>query len=680
MPLRYPPARVDPLVETLHGVAVPDPFRWLEDPHSADTRAWVDAQNALTRSLLDRPVRETFVRELTEAFDYARTLAAYCRGGRYFFSHNPGLLNQPLIFVAERDGRDARVLLDPNALSTDGTTAVTAIFPSPDGSLLAYALSVHGSDRQVVRVRRVSDGVDLDDRIEWVKFASIAWTRDNSSFYYLRFPEPGSVPPEDEQYFGRIYLHRLGQPQSLDPLVFEKPDEKEIVPLVHVTADDRYVVITAQRGASDDSEVYLVDRQTGSTRALCAGFDAAYDFIESSAGRLYLRTTRDAPRGRIVAVAADDPATTLHEVVEEQPHRLSLAVMSREGLACVYLENASDRIRRFDLAGAPLGEIALPGIGSIVTIDAESDADDVVFVFTSFTDPPSARVFRGDDEEISHLKVGATYRSDPGSRVYKTTQVWYPSRDGTKVSMFLVHRAGLALDGNRPVLLSGYGGFNINRTPAYDPGNFPFLDRGGVFALANLRGGGEYGEEWHRAGMLERKQNVFDDFIAAAEFLVAGGYTRPERLAIEGGSNGGLLVGAVMLQRPDLFGAVLCRVPVADMLRYHLFTVGRFWIPEYGCAEDPDQFACLLRYSPCHNVREGVRYPATLVMTADTDDRVDPGMAKKFAARLQAAGEGGPFLIRVEMKAGHGAGKPIAKVIDEEADMLAFLAMTVLAE
>ena len=683
MPFRYPAARVDPLAETLHGVTVADPFRWLEDPHGADTRAWVDAQNALTRSWLDGPVRDTFVRELTGAFDYARTLAAYCRGGRYFFSHNPGLLNQPLIFVSEAEG-DARVLLDPNALSADGTTAVTAIFPSPDGSLLAYALSVHGSDRQVVRIRRVSDGVDLDDRIEWVKFASIGWTRDNSSFYYLRFPEPGSVPAEDEQYFGRIYLHRLGQPQALDPVVFEKPDEKEVVPLVHVTADDRYAVITAQRGASDDSEIHLVDRQTGMTRALFAGFDAAYDFIESANGRLYFRTTRDAPRGRIVAVAADDPGATLHEIVAEQPHRLSLAVMSHEGLACVYLENASDRIRRFDLSGAPLGEIALPGIGSIVTIDAEADADDVVFVFTSFTDPPSARVFRGGG--IFRLKPEATKELSSGFHLqvedpkYLTTQVWYPSRDGTTISMFLVHRADLPRDGNRPVLLSGYGGFNINRTPAYDPGNFPFLDRGGIFALANLRGGGEYGEEWHRAGMLERKQNVFDDFIAAAEFLVAGGYTRPQRLAIEGGSNGGLLVAAVMLQRPDLFGAVLCRVPVADMLRYHLFTVGRFWIPEYGSADDPDQFAYLLRYSPYHNVREGVRYPPTLVMTADTDDRVDPGMAKKFAARLQAVGDGGPFLIRVEMKAGHGAGKPIAKVIDEEADMLAFLATNVLAE
>jgi prolyl oligopeptidase len=359
----------------------------------------------------------------------------------------------------------------------------------------------------------------------------------------------------------------------------------------------------------------------------------------------------------------------------------------------VYLENASDRIRRFDLSGAPLGELALPGIGSVVTIDAEPDSDKVVVVYTSFVDPP--RMFRLK-AEISGLKAGATYSPElaqdaecgslgssdlqVGESPYQTKQVWYTSKDGTRVSMFLVRRADLPRDGNRPVLLSGYGGFNINRTPAYDPGNFPFLDRGGIFALANLRGGGEYGEDWHRAGMREHKQNVFDDFIAAAEFLIREGYTRPARLAIEGGSNGGLLVGAVMVQRPDLFGAVICRVPVADMLRYHLFTVGRFWIPEYGSADDPAQFEYLRRYSPYHNVRDDARYPPALVMTADTDDRVSPGMAKKFAARLQAAGVGGPILIRIETKAGHGAGKPITKVIDEEADILAFLETTVLAE
>lgn len=677
MSIRYPPARVDPLVETLHGVRVADPYRWLEDPGSAETRAWVDAQNRLTRSILDGPARDAFVAELTRRFDYPRTTSAVQRAERRFYTHNPGLLDQPRLYVQQADA-PPRVVLDPNTFSADGTTALTAYAPSPDGRLLGYALSQHGSDRQTIRIRHVDDGSDLEDKLEWVKFASIAWTRDASGFYYLRFPRPGTVPPADEQYFGRIYLHQLGQPQSRDLLVFENPNEKEIVPLVHVTADDRYAVITAQRGASDDSEIHLVDRVFPSLpRALFSGFDAAYQFIEADDNQLYFRTTKGAARGRIIAVDPIDPAGTLREVVPEQPHKLSAAVMSRGELNAVYLENASDRIRRFDLSGAPLGEIPLPGIGSIVTIDAEPTSDDVVFVYTSFVQPPTLEIFRLKPEATNSTSRG--FRLQAEDSPYTTTQVWYPSKDGTPISMFLVHRADLRKDGDRPVLLSGYGGFNISRTPAYDPGNFPLLDRGGVFALTNLRGGGEYGEDWHRAGMLERKQNVFDDFIAAAEFLIREGYTRPERLAIEGGSNGGLLVGAAMVQRPDLFGAVLCRVPVADMLRYHLFTVGRFWIPEYGSADDPAQFHYLLRYSPYHNVVDGARYPPTLVMTADTDDRVSPGMAKKFAARLQASGGGGPILIRVETKAGHGAGKPMTKVIDEEADMLAFLASNILA-
>ena len=681
MSFRYPPSRVDPLVETRHGVRVADPYRWLEDAGSPETAAWVDAQNEFTRAVLDGPSRDGFVQELTRRFDYPRTTSAVQRAGRHFYTHNPGLMDQPLLYVQKQQA-EPRVLIDPNTLSTDGTTALTAYVPSADGRLLAYALSQHGSDRQAIRIRDVDRGLDLDDRLEWVKFASIAWTRDAAGFYYLRFPRPGTVPPEDEQYFGRIYFHQLGQPQVRDLLVFENPNEKEVVPLVHVTADDRYAVITAQRGASDDSEIHLVDRVLPQLpRELFPGFDAAYTFIEAADNQLYFRTTSGAPRGRIIAVDPIDPAGTLREVIPEQPHKLSAAVMSRGELVAVYLENASDRIRRFDLSGAPLGDIALPGIGSVVTIDAEPESSEVVVVFTSFVEPPGAWRFT-PDVGLRSLGSAGLQAGDPsvGDRLpYKTTQIWYTSKDGTRISMFLVHRADLQKDGNRPVLLSGYGGFNISRTPAYDPGNFPFLDRGGVFALANLRGGGEYGEDWHRAGMLERKQNVFDDFVAAAEFLIADGYTRPARLAIEGGSNGGLLVGAAMVQRPDLFGAVLCRVPVADMLRYHLFTIGRFWIPEYGSAEDPAQFEYLLRYSPYHNVSDGVAYPPTLVMTADTDDRVSPGMAKKFAARLQASGGGGPILIRVETKAGHGAGKPIAKVIDEEADMLAFLATNVLA-
>jgi len=668
---QYPSARRLSLIETLHGVEVADPYRWLEDAASGDTRAWVDAQNALTRAHLDGPRRDALVTRLRALYDYPRTLTFAGRGGRYFFTHNPGLLDQPILYV--QDGADAepRVLLDPNTLSADGTTALTAYFPSPDGTLVAYALSEHGSDRQIVRV------LGRGDEIAFVKFASVAWTADGGGFYYLRFPEPGSVPAEDEQYYGRIHFHRLGDPQAADVLVFAHP-EREVVPLVHVTASGRWVVITAQRGASDDCEVYLLENGTGRRedwKTVFAGFDAAYEFIEEAGGRLLFRTTKDAPMGRIVSIdpfGREEP----REVVAESGDRLSHAVVARDRIVTSHLHDASDRLRAFALDGTPREAIPLPGIGSIVTLDAETGSDEVRFVFTSFVDPPRAWSLRleaeATDDSMPRRPCGFQLPPEDASP-YLTTQVWYPSKDGTRISMFLVHRADAAPDGDRPVLLSGYGGFNISRTPAYDPGNFPFLDAGGVFALANLRGGGEYGEAWHRAGMLDRKQNVFDDFIAAAEFLAASGWTRPSRIAIEGGSNGGLLVGAVMLQRPDLFGAVVCRVPVADMLRYHLFTVGRFWIPEYGSADDPSQFAYLLTYSPYHNVRAGARYPPALVMTADTDDRVDPGMAKKFAARLQAEAAGGPFLIRVEMKAGHGAGKPIAKVIDEDADILAFV-------
>ena len=714
MPTRYPPARADDLVEILHGVPVADPYRWLEDADSPDTRAWVEAQNALTRSQLDGPTRDEYVRELTGLFDYPRTTTLLKRGGRYFFTHNPGLLNQPRLFAQDAE---PRVLLDPNLLNAGGTTALTAIAPSPDGRLVAYALSEDGSDRQVIRIRDAATGIDRDEALSHVKFASVAWDPEGTGFYYLRFPAPGSVPADDEHYFGRIYFHRLGDPQTADAPVFETPDSKEVVPTVHVTADGRWLVIVAQRGASDDSEVYVVDRAAPSDpRPLLTGFDAAYDFIEGAAGpstglgagRLFFRTTRDAPRGRIVSIDPENPGAGMREIVAESADRLSSAVMARDSLVATYLRNASDRLALFGLDGSPRGEIPLPGIGSIVAIDAEPEGDEVRFVFTSFTQPPTAYIFRlkaeatrsgveaeatgsGVEAEAtgSGVKAEATrlflesaeaqesrgfHLQVEGRPQYQTTQVWYSSTDGTRVSMFLVHRQDLPRDGNRAVLLSGYGGFNISRTPAFDPGNFPFLDRGGIFALANLRGGGEYGEEWHQAGMLEKKQNVFDDFIAGAEFLISEGYTARGRIAIEGGSNGGLLVGAALIQRPDLFGAVLCRVPVADMLRYHLFTVGRFWIPEYGSADDPSQFDYLLKYSPYHNVRAEVRYPPTLVMTADTDDRVAPGMAKKFAARLQAAGGGGPILIRVETKAGHGAGKPMAKVIEEEADMLAFLA------
>ena len=508
--------------------------------------------------------------------------------------------------------------------------------------------------------------------------------------------------------------HRVGDPQALDVLVFDSPTERETVFSVDVSDDDRWVVVAGSRGSSEKSEVHLIDRSTaGAPVPLFTGFTSAYSFIQEAGGRLYFHTDHEAPRGRIVSVdpLRRDRAPT--EIVAESADKLSAAMIVHHSIVAAYLHDASDRVRLFGLDGVDLGSIALPGIGSLAGMTGRPGDRELFLGFTSFTDPPTnyrydftagtltpspigppgmgqaalareggndtdeaanaappVRGFRLQPEESSASAIESPVDPD----AYETSQVWYTSKDGTKVSMFLVHRKGLERDGQRPVLLSGYGGFNVCLTPGFDPSNFILLDAGGIYAVANLRGGGEYGEAWHEAGTFERKQNVFDDFIAAAEWLTASGWSRADKIAIEGGSNGGLLTGAVMIQRPDLFGAVVCRVPVADMLRYHLFTVGRFWISEYGSADSPDQFPYLLAYSPYHNVKDGAAYPPILITTADTDDRVSPGMAKKFAARLQAAaGARSVVLIRVETKAGHGAGKPVSKLIEEDADIFSFL-------
>jgi prolyl oligopeptidase len=678
----YPPARDDATVEVLHGVEVADPYRWLENADAEETRAWVDAQNALTRSLLDGPERHALAARLTTLFNYPRSSIPVKRGGRHFFLHNSGLQNQAVLEVQHggEAGRDPghsggrTTLIDPNAMAPDGTLAITAFAPTDDGSLLAYALSRHGSDRQEIFVREVATGRDGPDHLRWAKFTSIAWLKDGSGFFYTRFPEPGTVPPGDEHYFSRVCFHRLGDPQSADALVCERPDDREIVLIARVSDDGQWLVITATKGASDKSEVYVgrVFRAPPCTR-LIAGFEAAWHFVDAVDDRLYFRTDDGAPSGRVVAFDLSGPAAAAQpvEILAETADKLNAVLIVNRQLVVSYLHHASDQVRRFTLDGGPLGDIALPALGSVTAMSGRVDDPDLFLGFTSFVHPPASSRHDLESGTIEPFSSGAP-TIDPAR--YETTQVWYSSKDGTSVSMFLVHRKGLERDARRPVLLYGYGGFNISMTPGFDPANFMWLDRGGIFAVANLRGGGEYGEAWHEAGMRERKQNVFDDFIAAAEWLIGRGYTVPARLAIEGGSNGGLLVAAALVQRPDLFGAVVCRVPVVDMLRYHLFTVGRFWIPEYGSADSPEDFAYLMQYSPYHNVTDGIGYPPTLIMTADTDDRVAPGMAKKFAARLQAASAGpGPVLLRVETRAGHGAGKPIAKLIDEDADIFRFL-------
>ncbi len=672
-PLSYPPARQADVIDDYHGVRVADPYRWLEHADDRETQAWVAAENALTRRHVEGSRRDAVVARLRTLYDYPRTAAPVARGNRFFYTHNDGLQNQPIVYV--QDGLDGgrRALVDPNAIDPDGTTALTALAVDDEGTRVAYALSRSGSDRQDILVRDVATGADGPDVVRWAKFASITWLPDGSGFFYTRFPEPGTVPAGDEHYHNRVSFHRLGDAQADDALVFERPDDREIVFQTAITSDGRQLVVSAFKGASDKSEILILDptRPEEPPRPLFTGFAAAYHLVDEDDGRLYFQTDEDAPLGKIVTVDRGDLSKPPVVVVPESADKLAMAAIVGHRLFVVWLREAASAISVFALDGSPLGEVDLPGLGTVSEIAGRPADTALFFTFTSFTSPP--RVFR---HEVASGRL-TTFSEPPAtvdSSAYETRRVWYASKDGTRVSMFLVHRRDLEPDGRRPVLLTGYGGFNISLTPAFDPAIFVWLDAGGVFALANLRGGGEYGEAWHEAGMRERKQNVFDDFVAAAEWLVASRYTTAAKLAIEGGSNGGLLVGAVMVQRPDLFGAVICRVPVADMLRYHRFTVGRFWIPEYGSSDQPDEFRYLYAYSPLHNVRDGVAYPATLVMTADTDDRVAPGMAKKFAARLQAATAGeAPILIRVETRAGHGAGKPVAKVIEEDADIFSFL-------
>ena len=674
----YPEASRGDVADDYHGTRVADPYRWLEKADDPATVAWVEAQNKLTRSVLDRPEREAIHARLTELYDYPKIGIPKKKGNRYFFFKNTGLQNQSIYYVQDGWNGAPRALIDPNTMSADGTVALSYVSPSDDGRLLGYAVSRSGSDRQEISVRDVATGQDLPDKLVWVKFSGIAWTPDGKGFYYTRYPETGSVPAGDEHYFPKLHYHRLGDPQEKDVKLFEKPTEKEVGVGGAVSHDGRWLLIFPGKGASNKTEVWVQDLKARGAKpvAVFTGYAHAYSVADIVDGRLYARTDRDAPFGRVIAVdltklSKDNRDAPFVEIVPQGTDTIQSAEILNRKLVVRRLRNASTALEVRSLAGKLEKEIALSGIGTVSGISGDVDEKEMFLTYSSFTEPPTN--FRYDFAKGELVPFQKTeVRVDPS--LYETEQVWYPSKDGTKVSMFLIHKKGLAKDGNRPVYLYAYGGFNVNQTPGFSGTRYVFLEKDGIVAIPNLRGGGEYGEAWHQAGMREKKQNVFDDFIAAAEWLVASGYTKRDRLAIGGGSNGGLLVSAVMMQRPDLYGAVICQVPVADMLRYQRFTVGRYWISEYGSAEVAEDFPFLYKYSPLHNVREGVSYPATIITTADTDDRVDPGHSKKLAARLREAQAGDePILIRVETKAGHGAGKPTAKILDEQADVWTFL-------
>jgi prolyl oligopeptidase len=675
----YPLAAKGDVVDDYHGTKVADSYRWMDKADDPATAAWVDAENVLTQKLLNRPEREAIKARLTQLIDYPRYSVPFRRGKSYFFTRNTGLQNQSVLYVQRGLEGEPRVVIDPNALSSDGTVALTNSSPSHDAKLFGYALSKSGSDRQEVFVKDLATGKDLPDHLQWMKFTPIAWTHDGKGFYYERLPQPGTVPPGEEHYFPKLYYHRLGDAQEKDRMTFEKPTEREVGVSCEISWDGRWLVLYATKGASNKTEVQVVDLKKPGYKPTMVfkGYDNGYNVADVMDGRLFAWTDRDAPMGRMVSVDLTKlkPGSTdeapFSEIVPASKDKLNFGVIVDRQLVLSYLRNASTALAVHGLDGKPRADIALPGIGSVGAITGEPNDREMLFSFTSFTEPPT--IFR---YELATKKLAVFKKTEVpvDTAQYETEQVWYPSKDGTKVSMFLVHKKGLPKDGNRPTMLTAYGGFNISLTPGYSALNYILLEKGGLVAVANLRGGGEYGEEWHKAGMREKKQNVFDDFIAAAQWLVGSGWTKTSRLAIRGGSNGGLLVAAVEEQQPDLFGAVICQVPVGDMLRYHKFTLGRYWIAEYGNADVKEDFPFLYRYSPLQNVKDGAAYPSTLITTADTDDRVDPSHSKKLAARMQAADAGkNPILIRIETKAGHGGGKPTSKILDEAADIWTFV-------
>jgi prolyl oligopeptidase len=668
----YPTAPRSDFVDTYHGVAVPDPYRGLEDLDTPETRAWIDAEVALTDAFLAAiPEREALRRRLAEVWNYERYGIPTRVGNEYVFAKNTGLQNQAVLYVAPTPGGPARVLLDPNTLSADGTVALSGISFSDDGTLMAYATSSSGSDWLVWHVREVATGQDRADEIRWSKFSGAAWTTDGRGFYYSRYAEPDPAQQfKDENYNQTLYFHAIGTPQSDDVLVYARPDHPDWNIGSTTSEDGRWLIVVINVGTESNNRVFVQDLLAGTpVDELLPDADATYDFIGNDGATFYFATTRDAPRGRVVTLRLDD--RTPVEVVAQSDDLLDSAALFGDVLLVHYLHDAHSVVRRIGLDGTVHGEVALPGLGTASGFGGKRDANETFYAYASYTRPTS--IYRLDPRSgESSLVFEPTVGFDPND--YTSEQVFYTSRDGTRVPMIITMKKGVPRDGSAPTVLYGYGGFNISLTPAFSPATLVWLERGGIFAVPNLRGGGEYGDAWHLAGTKERKQNVFDDFIAAAEYLIAHRYTSTPKLAIFGGSNGGLLVGACMTQRPELFAAAIPAVGVLDMLRFQKFTIGWAWASDFGSSDDPEGFAYLSAYSPLHNLRAGTHYPATLIETADHDDRVYPAHSFKFAAALQAA-QGGPapVLIRIETKAGHGAGKPTTKLIEEAADRYAFL-------
>ncbi len=672
-----PKAKVAPVEDVVQGHKIVDHYRYLEDPNDPDTKLYVEQELAYTRALLDPlPGRAKINARLAQLLAIGTVSAPQMGGKYYFYTRREGNQNQPILYVREGLNGDDRVLVDVNKLATDGTTALDWWFASDDGKYVAYGTSASGSEISTLRVIETASRQLLPDAIERTRAASLAWKHDNSGFFYTRYPKKGEVPAGQEVYFRHVFYHALGTDPSADPLIFGDGRDPEWWPNVSLSEDGRWLLINEEHGWTK-TELFLQDLTSKNPPVeITTGKDFLYgaDFF---AGKLYITTNEDAPRYRVmVADATHAQRENWKELIPQTDAVLQGASVTGGKLLAQYEHNATSELKLFGLDGKKLADIPLPAIGNVFDSSGRYDRNEIFFGFQSFTVPPSVyRVTLTDVKSTLWAKVEA---SSIDSSAYDVQQVWYASKDGTKVPMFVVSKKGIEKNGKNPTLLTGYGGFNVSLTPTFNRSMYLWMEHGGIYAVANLRGGAEFGEDWHRAGMLDKKQNVFDDFIAAGEYLIAQKYTDRDHLAIQGGSNGGLLMGAMITQRPDLFRAVVCAVPLLDMLRYQNFQIAKLWIPEYGSADDARQFEWLYAYSPYHHVKPGQEYPAILFITGDTDTRVDPMHAKKMAALMQAEAKNGaskerPILLRIETKAGHGQGKPVTKQIEENTDMYSFL-------
>jgi prolyl oligopeptidase len=676
--IEYPPTRRADHVDDYHGTKVADPYRWLEDDvrKSQEVADWVAAQNQVTFAYLKAiPEREALQRRLTELWNYEKYSSPFKIGGRYYYTKNDGLQNQSVLYTMDTLDGPARVLVDPNQWSKDGTVALSGLSYSDDGKYVAYGVAEAGSDWQTWRVLSIAPAKVLDDEVRWVKYSGTSWTKDGKGFFYSRYDEPKPGAEFQSTTFNhKVYYHRVGTPQSDDVLVYRRPDHPDWGFGAQVSEDGRYLLLTTHVGTAHKYRITYKDlaEPYGLPIDLIENFEHEYHFVGNEGPVFFFKTDLDASRGRLIAIDIRKPdRANWKEIIPQAPEALTELDLVGNLFIAHYLKDAKTQVKMYTLAGTFVREVEFPGIGSALGFTGRRTDTETFYMFSSFATPPS--VYRYDlITGKSTLFRQAQVKFQPND--YEVKQVFYRSKDGTRVPMFLAHKKGIRLDGSNPTLLYGYGGFSIPMTPSFSVSRVAWMELGGVYASANLRGGSEYGEEWHLAGTKLKKQNVFDDFIAAAQWLIENQYTKPEKLAIQGGSNGGLLVGAAMTQRPDLFGACLPAVGVMDMLRFQKFTAGRFWVDDYGSSDNPEEFKALRAYSPYHNLKKGTRYPATLVTTADTDDRVVPGHSFKFAAALQDAHTGEtPVLIRIETRAGHGAGKPTAKVIEEIADQWAFL-------